>query len=296
MKRKEEKYEIPAGKASYLREEIARHLPLFEFRKGHPHTYITTVYLDTEELDLYNKARSYYDDNLKVRVKEYYYQNSDPRNSTNGSAPAPSWHVLDYCFLEIKERIGGLVVKRRFEVPKTLLGRLIHGEDVWDALVSSRNGIEFTGMVDVYREFRNFLKHFRVFPKSIINYRRSVYQKDEEELRITFDDEIAVFEPVPGLYERTGSLARSFLGLPRKLVDSIILEVKCQNGHPEWLVQLMENLSPKRFSKFTSSLSILTQELPRPVDGGPVTDLRAGAKGKGAQESGDTTEVSRIQL
>ncbi len=294
MKRKEEKYEIPAGKATYLREEISRHLPIFEFRKGHQHTYITTVYLDTEELDFYNKARSYYDDNLKIRVKEYYYQNSPPRPSKNGTAPAPSWHVLDYCFLEIKERIGGLVVKRRFEVPKSLLGRLIKGEDVWDELVSSRSGIEFTGMVDVYREFRNFLKHFRVFPKSIINYRRSVFQRKEEELRITFDDEIAVYEPVPGLYESTGSLARSFLGRPRKLVESVILEVKCQNGQPEWLVQLMENISPKRFSKFTSSLSILTQELPRPVSEGSVTDLHAGIGGE--RDSGDTTQVSRIQL
>src|SRR5262245_36598515 len=132
-KRREEKYEMPVGKATFLRDEIEKHLPLFEFRRGHPFTFITTVYFDTEKLDFYKRAKTYYDDNIKIRVKEYYYQG---RSSSLGAAGLASrgspWITFDYCFVEIKQRIQGLVVKRRFELPKRLLAPLLRGEDVWD--------------------------------------------------------------------------------------------------------------------------------------------------------------------
>ncbi len=295
MKRREEKYDMPIGAAAFVRNEVEQHLPLFEFRKGNRHTYITTVYFDNEKLDFYQKAKAYYDDNLKIRVKEYYYQ---------GPAGASSpWFVFDYCFLEIKQRIQGLVVKRRFEMPKVLLGRLLRGEDIWDDLVASRSGMEFHGVIDVYREFRWFLQRYQVNAKSIINYRRSVYQEDEHELRITFDDEIAVFAPPPQLYEKTQSLARSFLGEPDRVFSHVIMEIKCQNGYPEWLSRLLRTHAPKRFSKFTSSLNVLTQELPQPVTkaslpysppptppGGSFTHLEE------SQASGDTTQVADIKL
>jgi len=289
LKRKEEKYEMPTGAATFLRTEIERHLPLFEFRKGHRYTYITTVYFDTEKLDFYQRAKSFYDDNLKIRVKEYYYQ--QPRKEGNGTSSP--WLVFDYCFVEIKQRIRGLVVKRRFELPKRLLGRLLRGEDVWDELIASRSGIEFNGFVDVYREFKWFVQRYQVFPKSIINYRRSVYQQDEHELRITFDDEIAVYEPRPRLYEETSSLACCYLGEPRNQFSYVIMEIKCQDGYPEWLTRLLQTHAPKRLSKFTSSLHVLTQELPQPASPESLKDTHFGEDN---QRTGDTTEVSDIKL
>jgi len=298
LKRKEEKYEMQVGAATFLREEIKRHLPLFEFRKGHPHTYITTIYFDTEKLDFYTTAKSFYDDNIKLRVKEYYYRNN--RESGLAHQDDGAWVTFDSCFVEIKQRIRGLVVKRRFETPKHLFGRLLRGDDVWDELVQSRNGIEFNGMLDTYREFRWFVQHYQVIPKSIINYRRSVYQQDELELRITFDDEIAVFAPCPGLYDKTRSMARNHLGTPRQVFDKVIMEIKCQNGYPDWLLKVLRTHRTKRLSKFTTSLRVLTHELPCPesnavsksgflgINTGPIEPSCADG-------NGDTTQVGNIK-
>jgi hypothetical protein len=295
LKRREEKYEMQIGAAAFLRNEIERNLPRFEFRKGHPYTYITTIYFDTEKLDFYQKAKICFDDNTKIRVKEYYYQNNSfPHPGLTGRAAGP-WLTFDTCFVEIKQRIRGIVWKRRFEVPKRLFGRLVRGEDVWDELVASRSGIEFDGMFDTYREFRTFLQHFNLVEKSIINYRRSVYQQDEHELRITFDDEIAVFAPKPGLYESVSSLARDFLGPPREIFQKVILEIKCQDGFPDWLTALLLTHRPKKISKFTSSLRVLTNELPchESDDGGKTNILVEDASG---EETGDTTQASRLDL
>ena len=288
LERREEKYEMQVGAAAFLREEIERKLPRFEFRKGHPYTYITTIYFDTEKLKFYRDAREHYDDNIKLRVKEYYYQNTAfPRPGLVNRGNIP-WLTFDSCFLEIKRRIRGLVVKQRFEVPKALFGRLFRGDDIWDELVASRSGIEFDGMFDTYREFRKYREYFSLVPKSIINYRRSVYQEDEQELRITFDDEIGVFKPVQGLYDAVGSLTRDFLGKPEEVFEKVILEIKCQNGYPDWLIKLLQTHSPKRISKFTSSMRVLTHELPKlekqeaALDHGLVEDPLNGR--------GDTTQ------
>ena len=294
LQRREEKYEMHLGAAAFLRNEIERHLPRFEFRKGHPYTFITTVYFDTEKLDFYQTAKTFYDDNTKIRVKEYYYLNNSASHPGLVGRPSVPWTTFDSCFVEIKSRIRGLVVKRRFEVPKKLFGRLLRGEDVWDELVATRNGIEFDGMFDTYREFRGFVQHYHLIEKSIINYRRSVYQEDEHELRITFDDEIAVFRPVIGLYETTESFVRDSLGSPEKVFDKVILEIKCQDTFPEWLQTLLNSHQPKRLSKFTSSLRVITHELPQPASGNG--DNNGTAPGDSlADGTGDTTDISKLQ-
>ena len=65
--------EVGPARAVLLREEIARHLPLYEFHAGHSHTHITTLYFDTRERDFFRRAEKHYDDNVKIRVKEYYF-------------------------------------------------------------------------------------------------------------------------------------------------------------------------------------------------------------------------------
>ena len=216
QRRKEEKYHLDPGGANLVQSEVKRHLPLFEFRKGKKHTYITTVYLDTDKLEFFEKARSFYDDSLKVRIKEYCYRETE-------SAP---WLTFDNCFPEIKQRVHGLVVKRRFQLRKELLDRLLRGENIWEEMVAFGNGTEFEGILEFYREFRWYVNRFKLCPKAIINYRRTVYQEDEQDLRITFDDDIVVYKPVPGLYRETGTLARSSLGEPARRFSHVTMEIK----------------------------------------------------------------------
>ena len=292
FRRREEKYELLAAVATFLRGEIERHLPSFEFRKGFLHTYITTIYFDTNRLDLYQQARAFFDDNLKIRVKEYYYdQATTPGMAARFPADSPErWLTVGYCFVEIKQRIQGLVVKRRFELPKNLLGRLLCGDDVWHALVDSRKGIEFNETFDIYGEFRRYLQQYKVFPKSVINYRRSVFQEDEHELRVTFDDEIAVYQPPAGLYDRTESLTPATMGKPTRSIPSVIMEIKSRDRYPAWLQSLLETHSPQRLSKFTTSLNILTQELPQP------DSPSVGGGGALGDDSGTRTRIPDSEI
>ena len=122
---------------------------------------------------------------------------------------------------------------------------------------------EFNDIFDVYHEFLQYVHKYRVYPKSVINYRRGVYQEDEHELRITFDDQIAVFNPIPGVYNEVETMARSSLGEPVREFSYVTMEIKSQDGYPRWLAELLSTHRAERISKFTSSLNVITQELPR---------------------------------
>lgn len=202
VRRKETKYKIDELDYHHLRTEVARRLPLFEFKPNRPFTYITTIYFDTKSLKFFNRARKYYDDSIKLRVKEYYYETED--HGTEFSKK---------CFVEIKQRVNGEVYKKRIRIPKDLLNKLFDRVDIWEELVASDPGIEFQdSSYDVYRELQGFLQAFKVSPHSVINYRRVVYQKHEERLRITFDDKLQVYRPIRGLYDTIEAMTCGNLG------------------------------------------------------------------------------------
>lgn len=259
--RREIKYALEAEFAGQLRELVSDHLPGYEFKTGHPYTYITSIYFDTDNLDFFNKARVSYDDNLKIRVKEYYYR------APEGLITYP------YCFVEIKQRVQGLVMKRRIRLPKPLLNRFMRGEDVWKQIVQEDSGVQFEDIEEIYSELRRYLKTYRVRPSSIIHYRRNVYQRDENELRITFDDQLQVFEPLEGLYRSVDSLHVGNLGPPIRTLRRFILEIKCLREYPDWLSEGLSDVMPRRISKFTTSIQILSQNGSQDeVDGDPDDD------------------------
>ncbi|MBI4582626.1 MAG: VTC domain-containing protein [Planctomycetes bacterium] len=250
--RREIKYELEMQEAKRLKEVVSKHLPLYEFRRGRSHTFISTIYYDTDLYEFYNRATHHYDNNTKIRVKEYYYELGDGKTL--------EWFPC--CFVEIKQRVEGLVIKRRLRVPKSFINQLFEGKNILDQLVNSDPSLAFDDFGEVYNELRRYLQHYTVRPRSIINYRRTVYQKNEEELRVTFDENLEVFQPVRGLYDRVESLNRQTLGRPIQTINKVILEIKCkENRYPEWLEKELGSMPPRRVSKFTTSINLLTREL-----------------------------------
>jgi hypothetical protein len=63
---RDEMYAIPPGTAGLL-QEIERHLPLVEFRKGYTFSHISSIQFDAEERN---------QDTQTLRVKEYSYQDT----------------------------------------------------------------------------------------------------------------------------------------------------------------------------------------------------------------------------
>ena len=269
IRRSETKYELSRAELSVLETEISRRLPVFEFNRGHPFTHITTVYFDTAGLELYEKAARSYDDNLKIRVKEYYYLDSHDREL-----------VYPYCFIELKQRRDGMVSKRRLRIAKEYLSDFLHGEDLRAELrpqtaSAARDAAAVPDDFDrAYDALRERLSETPLRPVSAINYRRRVYQQDEKDLRVTFDDRITVYEPPAELYRRKAALVASRLGRPVGRTAKLIAEIKCRNlsagSFPQWLEVILYTLDARSLSKFTTSVNfILNKDRESPRVPGP---------------------------
>ena len=282
VRRKERKYVVGVGAATFLREEVERRLPVFCFVADEPSTYITTVYFDTEALDLYNRAERHYDENLKLRVKEYLY----PVRDADGTDSGRAFRATADCYIEMKRHVQGYVLKKRLRLPKAKLGPLLAGEDVWTDVVGDASVAAAEKLQSIYAELRECLRCFSVRASSIVNYRRRVYQNSEDDVRITFDDRIAVFPAVDGLYESVPALERSTLGIPTYRGQNVILEIKSPGAYPDWLSSALRNHSSKQLSKFTTSIRALKD--PSSVDG-RLSDSTAVPDETTAAPDGDLT-------
>ena len=256
IRRSEQKYELTAAETAVLEGEIRGSLPVYEFNPGYPYTHITTVYYDTPELRLYERASRSYDDNLKIRVKEYYYKDQSEKEL-----------VSPYCFLELKRRRDGMVSKQRLRIGKEHLQGFLRGEDLREKLRPELaeeigKGDELRKSFDMaYDALRAELSRTEVSPVSVINYRRRVYQRDEQDLRVTFDDLITVYFPPVELYGKQASLAASNLGAPVGRAAKLIAEIKCRKlssgSYPGWLEVILCPLRARSLSKFTTSVNFI---------------------------------------
>ncbi len=259
--RRERKYEVEPALAAQLRRAIENRLPLFSFIPGQHDSYITTVYFDTRNRDLFHRASRSFDNNFKIRVKEYYYagRNDDALRDGDGRGRRDAFYCSRFCFVELKQRRDGIVFKRRFRLPKEQVGRLFSGEDVGEHVFDGLTGKARLSVEKTYGALRRYLGKSTVEVSSVVCYHRLVYQKSERELRITFDDQVAVHPPPVGLYGEFEALTPDVLGSPIRTLDRVIMEIKCSGDYPPWLTEALMPLSAKRLSKFTSSVRLLME-------------------------------------
>jgi len=358
FERREEKYEIDRASRRVLEAAIAERLPRFNYLQGQPYTFVTTAYFDTSDRDFYRWAEAHYEDNVKIRVKEYYYlahpergspqddksfpdekgrsslemgastENgpSDMRGLEKGAAAggngtgkpaigsaarlvgrgahAAPWEpaqweaspkdlalreeggflTFDHCFVELKQRANGSVVKKRFAFPKAQLSHLFGGQDVWQILLEITPPSELGPLRVAYGDLRRYLARYPVEVTSIVNYRRTVYQRDESDLRITFDDRIAIYTPIAGLYGERRALTAEALGRPLRTSERVILEIKCPGEYPDWLKGSLRPHSAERLSKFTTSVRLILSDT-----AWPAIDRNANPEGKAPLDAGGTS-------
>ncbi|MEM7236135.1 MAG: VTC domain-containing protein, partial [Planctomycetota bacterium] len=223
---------------------------------------------DTWDRRFYRQAESSYDNHLKLRVKEYAYLGDDGK-----------YLSFPTCFVEIKARRSGVVTKRRVPIARRDLGRLFQGEDVWDSVVAAVGHEPSQNITAAYVTLKRFIDRFETQPASLVSYRRSVYQESEGTLRITFDDQVSVFDAHPEHCTRPESLTPAVLGEPVTQYPKVILEVKCPSDvYPEWLRSALADFRSRNLSKFTTSVRSLA---------GRTTDRPTGhAEGRGQDFSG----------
>ena len=260
LRRRENKYELSVDVARVLQAEIARHLPVYSFVQGPLDSYMTTVYFDTENRALFRRAERSFDDNLKVRLREYYY--ATPCDRVNGASSAPEYRIDDACFVELKQRRSGVVTKRRFRIPKVYVGDLFAGKELGRELEVGLDARSRRHVRVAYSTFCKLLGRMRVQATSVVVYHRVAYQESERELRVTFDDQLRVYRPPAGLYAGRAALTPSTLGEEIAAPEKVILEIKCRREYPQWLAQALRAVEAGQHSKFTTSVRSILAAAP----------------------------------
>lgn len=254
LRRHERKYDLESSLALDLRQLVGKRLPLYSFVPGQRDSYITTVYFDTRNRDLYHRAERCFDNNFKIRLKEYYHPQA------NGEAAGSvRFEFSRFCFVEIKQCRDGVVFKRRFRLPKDQVAPLFAGKDVSSSAFEGLTGKVRHSVERTYEALTRYLQRVTVEVSSLVSYRRLVYQESESELRITFDRDVTIHAPLPALYGAAPALTPDVLGPPIRTLDREIMEIKCSGEYPEWLESALSQLPPRRLSKFTSSVRLVME-------------------------------------
>jgi SPX domain protein involved in polyphosphate accumulation len=208
---------------------------------GHRGYPVSSLYYDSPALSFAHDKAESVGVRRKVRVRFY---------STGATDPT--------AYLEIKEKLGGVIRKKRVRVARP--------EDDWDVR-------HFCGGDDtVSREVGALAVRYRLRPSSWVHYQRRVWlgRFQGPRVRITADFDLRAQRPQ--LWPADG---RRFLS---PLLQ--VLEVKVDGALPRWLHETLKSheLKQTKYSKYTNGLRAT---LPRPARGfGLPHGSMAGATGE----------------
>lgn len=178
---------------------------------------IGNIYYDTADFALIRASLEKPVYKEKLRLRSY-----GPANAQN------------LVYLELKKKFNRVVHKRRIQLaPREARDYLLQG-------------IKPPGDEQILQEIDWFLKMHRVVPQVYIAYERAAYlSKDDENLRVTFDENIRF--RVSGL-----DLSRTHSCTPLLNTDYILMEIKIPGAMPLWLSRHLTDLDifPTSFSKY----------------------------------------------
>lgn len=220
--RKELKYRITKDQEKALLARLQDSLKpdvYFDYR-------VYSIYYDSANLDLMTRCHPGSAYKEKVRLRSYI--------------PNPKGD--DPIFLELKKKIDGVCVKRR----KTL-----QAKDLDQALMPTQGGIVDADLKRIEKNLPDLAGRF------FLSAHRNCYVwKDDEDLRITFDDALYWREKALTL-DLNPTLDRPLIGK-----DEVILEIKCASNLPLKLVRILDELDivPDSFSKAGAVFARLIQE------------------------------------
>lgn len=213
FKRYEKKYLLTREQHRALMEQVDGRLILDEYGL---HT-ICNVYFDTEDYELIRTSieKPHYKEKLRLRsygVPKAYSQ----------------------VFIELKKKYDGVVYKRR--IPMRL-------ENAEKYLYS---GIIPEGHSQILSEIQWFVDFYEPKPTVFLAYdRRAYFGKEQEEFRVTFDENIRY-------REEQLHLADGDQGIGLLPENMILMEVKIPDSMPFWFGHILSELGifPISFSKY----------------------------------------------
>lgn len=172
---------------------------------------VRSLYFDTIFDDFLHDKASGVGGRTKYRIRIYNYRDTKIK-------------------LECKTKIGAMVAKRSFVIPRDLADQLVAGD---------ATGLEQTGIPllhDLFREMKTRLLR----PVVIVDYVREAYTHPAEEVRVTFDKKL-----------HTGLLQTDLFNpriptVPALDENLIILEVKFSRMLPDHIQRMLTGISAVR--------------------------------------------------
>ena len=217
FERKELKYLLSVSQKENFMKEINAYIQSDEYSQY----TISNVYMDTPHYQLIRNSMDKPVYKEKMRLRSY-----GPVNGSNE------------IFIELKKKYKGIVYKRRIKMTFNEALDYLNGKLL-------RKG-------QIEREIDYFLNFYTgIAPAMFISYDREAYQGlDDSDLRITFDNNI--------LWRDTDlSLSSELYGNEILNRDQVIMEIKCADSLPLWIVQALtkNQIYKTSFSKYGKAYS-----------------------------------------
>lgn len=196
----------------------------------------TSLYLDSEDLDLRQMHTESAPDRVKLRIRAY------------GDPP------VDPAFVEIKRKIKSVNFKRRVEVPLAVVPELLGGGSVPSLQFKTADE------QDTLEQFLYLMVTYHAEPKVLVTCSREAYTSvdPDEGMRITLDRNIC-YQPARG-YTLHGNPQTwtPLCGLGNyEACASTLVEIKFPRTAPLWLAEAVQQLSLNRcsYSKYVSAMA-----------------------------------------
>lgn len=216
--RYENKYIINVAEIELLRNRILGICDLDRYAQGDGEYNIRSLYFDTYE------SAAFYDNEIGIEPREKFRIRIYNCNA-------------ELIVLERKMKVGGKISKDRTKIQK----------DFVDAVLADRaDDIPYSESDELLNRF--LLKYNTEYlrPRVIVDYVREAFVSDLEDIRITFDKEIAFSGDVTGFFERNLFLQ------PIMPMGKELMEVKYTEVLPDYIHQALNlgRLQQSTFSKY----------------------------------------------
>lgn len=181
-------------------------------------TTVRNIYFDTDNYRIIRESieKPVYKEKLRIRS----YKNGEDD---------------DTVFVELKKKYKHVVYKRRLALPEKVAFDWLLGVHPLE------KPTQISEEIDYFMEYYSSLH-----PAVFLSYEREAYfLKDDDNFRITFDENIFFRQNDISLDSDSGGVSL----LPQ---DTILMEVKCSGGMPLWLAEFLssQHIYKTSFSKY----------------------------------------------
>lgn len=249
MNRVEDKYFLPRENLEKFTSELRERLKGGDGDTSVRYNVNQSIYFDSQDMDIFRDAMDKVVPRFKLRIRRY----------------APSgelWENTAYLELKMKTK-DGMTKKVRIRIPASIIPDLEKGNTIKDTSELEKLNTDIPKEV-FWKRFgaiNGVISKFGVKKQIKVVYSRRAYSNDK--LRVTIDEDLRYLE-ARAMSPRTEKLITSsskwnkiekkHLKVGRK--DYLIVEVKHQEGVPDWLKDLLDECNAKEasFSKYCASI------------------------------------------